>query len=116
MTFKIDENLPLETVDVIHAAGHHAVTASQQGLAGAEDEILAARVRQEKAVLITLDRDFSDIRTYRPEDYAGILVLRPKRQDKATVLRFVRQAMTLLLTVSPAGQLWIVEADRVRIR
>ena len=57
MNFKIDENLPLEFIDLLREAGHDAVSVLDQQLGGADDSTVAARCRQEHRVLITLDLD-----------------------------------------------------------
>jgi len=38
MKFKIDQNLPIESADLLIAAGHDAITVYQQSLGGAPDE------------------------------------------------------------------------------
>jgi predicted nuclease of predicted toxin-antitoxin system len=116
VTFKIDENLPVETADLLRAAGHNAETVHDESLTGADDPVLAVRVRSEGRVLVTLDLGFSDIRAYPPLDYPGIIVLRSKRQDKQTVLALVARFIPLIAIEPLARKLWIVEADRVRIR
>ena len=115
MTFKV-ENMPAEVAQLLRSAGHEASTAEDQGLAGADDEVMAERVRKEGRTLVTLDLDFSDIRAYPPNEYHGLLVIRSKRQDKTSLLALVQRAIDLLTAESPAGRLWIVESDRVRIR
>ena len=67
-------------------------------------------------MLLTLDLDFSNIQTYPPSQFTGIIVLRLKAQDKDTVLAYVRRAVTLLRERSPVGELWIIQHDRVRFR
>ncbi len=116
MKFKLDENLPIETADLFRAAGYEADTVSEEGLSGATDAELAIRVQHEIQAIVTMDLDFSDIRAYPPADYSGIIVLRPKTQDKFTVLHLVQRLLPLLSTEPLAGNLWIVEIDRVRIR
>ena len=116
MTFKLDENLPAEAATLLRASGFAADTVRDQRIAGARDEDLADVVRRENRVLITLDLDFSNIRAYPPEAYSGIIVLRVRRQDKRTVLAVLRRAVGVLSRQSPAGRLWIVEADRIRCR
>jgi predicted nuclease of predicted toxin-antitoxin system len=114
--FKIDENLPDDAALLLRANGIEADTVRDQGLGGAADEFVEDVVRNEQRVLLTLDRDFGDIRTYPPESYAGIVVLRPKRQDKAAVLDLLKRLAPALRKESFAGQLWIVEPDRIRFR
>jgi hypothetical protein len=52
------------------------VTAAEEELGGRPDGDVARRCQEEQRALVTLDLDFSSIRSYPPEDYAGIIVLR----------------------------------------
>jgi hypothetical protein len=65
---------------------------------------------------VTLDLDFANIRAYPPGEHTGIVVLRVKRQDKPTVLADVRRLATGLTHRDPAGELWIVDGNRIRFR
>ncbi|MDF5725367.1 MAG: DUF5615 family PIN-like protein [Rhizonema sp. PD37] len=66
MKFKIDENLPVELADLLQSAGYDAMTVNQQKLSGEKDPIILEICQQEGRVLVTLDLDFADIRTYPP--------------------------------------------------
>jgi predicted nuclease of predicted toxin-antitoxin system len=114
--FKFDENLPAEAAAQLIGAGFDAHTVYDEGLAGAEDQDLAEAARREGRVLITLDRDFCDIRAYPPGDHAGIVVLRPLTQEKPAIHDLLHRLIAVLATESPEGQLWIVESDRIRRR
>lgn len=116
MKLKIDENLPNECAAILNASGFEADTVADEGMTGAEDSKLAARARTERPILLTLDLDFANIRAYPPVDYAGVIVLRPKLQDKHTVLALVQRIALALGNRSPAGELWIVGPDRIRFR
>lgn len=116
MKLKIDENLPGEEADAFRDAGHDAATVRDEGLGGKPDPTIASRIRREARAFVTLDLDFSDIRTYPPEQYAGLIVLRLARQDKPHVLGVIGRLAPMLAREDPAGHLWIVEEDRVRIR
>jgi predicted nuclease of predicted toxin-antitoxin system len=63
LKFKIDENLPLEIVDSLRRAGYDAFTVEDQGLKGATDFNIAAVCKKEGRIIVTLDTDFTDIRT-----------------------------------------------------
>jgi len=65
MNFKIDENLPSEFVDLLTHAGFSADTVVQENLQGAADSAVANICQKESRILLTLDLDFSDIRTYQ---------------------------------------------------
>jgi len=114
--FKTDENLPLESASILRDAGFDCETVWDEALSGAADQTIAARIREEGRILVTLDLDFSNIQAYPPDEYIGIIVLRPKTQDKATVAAYIHRLITLLRERTPAGELWIVQRDRIRVR
>ncbi len=116
MEFKLDENLPVELVEVLRTGGHGAVTVLDQGLGGARDTDIADVCRREGKALITLDVGFADIRAYPPEQYPGIVVLRLMRHDKRHVLDVLQRVVPKFETEELASRLWIVEEGRVRIR
>jgi predicted nuclease of predicted toxin-antitoxin system len=116
VTFKVDENLPKDAAELLRHHGFDAETVQEENLAGADDDVIAGAVRREQRVLITLDLDFSDIRTYPPEHYSGIIVLRPKAQDKIAIMALLRRLLKALENNRPDQALWIVESDRIRYR
>lgn len=116
MKFKIDENLPIEAALTLNERGFQAETVLAELLSGADDQTIANRVRAEERILVTLDLDFSNIRAYPPDEYAGIIVLRLKTQDKPTVLSYIRRLAVALDKRIPQGELWIVQHDRIRFR
>lgn len=116
MKFKIDENLPLEYAPILRAAGFAADTVADENLCGVADLVLAERTRSERRVLITLDLDFANIRSYPPAAHAGIVILRPRAQDKLALIALLNSLIPALKQASPEQQLWIVEEDRIRFR
>jgi predicted nuclease of predicted toxin-antitoxin system len=116
LKLKIDENLPTDCAVLFRNAGFEADTVADERMAGADDNVIASRSQAEERVLVTLDLDFSNVRAYPPARHAGIIVLRPKRQDKRTVLDLMERIVLTLTNRSPSGELWIVEADRIRFR
>lgn len=93
MLCKLDENLPVEAADLLKTGGHECHTVFDEQLGGADDTSLYERCRREERVLLTLDLDFADIRTYPPAESAGIVVLRPEEPDRDRVLQLVRQIL-----------------------
>jgi len=116
MRFKVDENLPVQCVSQLREAGYDALSVHDQGLTGAPDPRIAGVCSDERRVLVSLDLDFADIRTYPPSESAGIVVFRLRSQDATTLRRVVGRLLALLPEESPVGRLWIVEEDNVRIR
>ena len=80
MKFKVDENLPIEIAALLRAANHHAVTVSEERLAGEQDPRIFETCLREGRALVTLDLDFADLRVYPPHRSPGIIVLRVRRQ------------------------------------
>ena len=116
MRLKLDENLPRSAVDLIRNHGHDVHALLDQVAAGLPDARVAELVRVETRVLVTLDLDFADIRTYPPEEYSGIVVLRLRRTSSDAVLALLERLMIAVGDGDLSGQLWIVEGDRIRIR
>jgi predicted nuclease of predicted toxin-antitoxin system len=116
MKFKIDENLPIEVAELLQQTGHDALTVHDQNLVGSSDPKLAAICQSENRVVVTLDTDFADIRAYPPVQFAGLVVLRLKQQDKFYVLPVISRFIRALSTEELDGRLWIVEENKIRIR
>ena len=70
-----------QMADLLTSAGHDALTVYDERLVGERDEHILSVCQEEQRVLITLDLDFSDVRTYPPPKYHGLIVLRLHRQD-----------------------------------
>jgi predicted nuclease of predicted toxin-antitoxin system len=68
----------------------------EQRLVGSSDRHLSEICKAEGRILVTLDLDFADIRTYPPETYPGMVVMRLTRQDKLHVLNVFRRALEVL--------------------
>ncbi len=116
MRFKIDENLHDDVAALFVAAGHDAHTVYDEGLRGQADHTIAERCRDEDRVLVTLDLDFADIRTYPPANQAGMIVLRVGIQHRWHILRVLAPIITLLEKEPVTRRLWIASEKGVRIR
>jgi predicted nuclease of predicted toxin-antitoxin system len=114
--FKIDENLPQEVSEILRSAQHDAMTVVEQRLSGEPDFKVANICRNEKRALVTLDLDFADIRSYPPADSPGIVVIRPKTQDKRSILKVIDGLIPLLAKEPLDGRLWVADETAVRIR
>src|SRR6266849_6249618 len=113
MKFKIDENLPVEVKELLVFNGHDAHTVYDENLAGQPDPIIATACLSEKRILVTLDRDFSDIRSYPPELYCGIIILRYAKTDKYYVIENFKNIIgSINETIN--GSLWTIDENRIR--
>jgi predicted nuclease of predicted toxin-antitoxin system len=114
--FKLDENLSPTLAAIFAAAGHDAHSVVQEALGGQPDERVIDVCNREQRALVTLDLDFSNILTYPPAKFAGIVVLRLVDQAHVTAEAAIRRVLALLPEEPVAGTLWIVEDRRIRIR
>ena len=116
MKFKVDENLPVEVAELLRQAGYDDATVFDQKLGGEADRTIASICRLEQRAIVTLDIDFADIRTYPPSEYAGLIVLRVKQQDKPFIVAIMARVIPLLASEVLVGKLWIVDEQRIRMR
>ncbi len=115
MLFKLDENLRTEVGEPLRQLGHDVSTVYDQGLRGRDDHEIAEACRSEGRVLISLDLDFSNIQVFPPENYAGLIVLRLRTKGRIAVETVFRRVIAHLDQEPIAGQLWIVDEQRIRI-
>lgn len=113
--FKLDENLPERAAGILRAAGHDVASVLDQGLGGATDAAVALACAEEDRVLVTLDLDFADIRTYGSPDSPGIMVMRLAQQDAETVCSLLQRVQSDLEQGPSRGSLWILEPHRIRV-
>jgi predicted nuclease of predicted toxin-antitoxin system len=116
LKFKVDENLPTECSSILRGAVLEADTVADEKLSVASDSVLSESCRAEDRALMTLDLDFANVQAYPPKSHPGIVVFRPKSQDKPTLFALLKRLVPVLLKLSPKHQLWIVEPDRIRYR
>ena len=93
MRLKLDENISRTVALTLADYGHDIDTVPAEGLAGATDVQVALAAAGADKMLITLDRDFADVREYPPGTHPGIIVVRvdPPRPS------LVKAALTGLL-------------------
>jgi predicted nuclease of predicted toxin-antitoxin system len=113
---KLDENLTGSIALTLADYGHEVDSVRAEGLAGATDVQVARAAASAGQMLVTLDRDFADIREYPPGTHPGIIVVRvdPPRPS------WVKAALTGLLAHHDLrelrGCLVIAQLGTVRIR
>jgi len=116
MKIKFDENLPAECAILFREAGFQADTVYEENLAGKPDNFIFGVCQKEKMIFVTLDLDFSDIRTYTPNSHFGIIILRFNSQSKHKILHKIKQIIPIIRTEYLEGCIWIVDEKKIRIR
>ena len=100
--------------DTLSGGGFDAVSVTDQ-VCGAPDVEVARVCALENRIIITLDTDFADIKAYPPGDHPGIIVLRPRLQNKSTVVGVIERLLRSLQSEDPTGKLWIVDEHRIEL-
>jgi predicted nuclease of predicted toxin-antitoxin system len=116
MQFKTDENIPTVITLELRSLGHDVSTCQDEGLSGSDDPTISSHAIAENRVLVTLDLDFSDIRTYPPGSHPGIVIIRTARQDAEACRTAIALALSIVDEQDFQGNIAIVEDARVRIR
>ena len=69
---KLDENVPDSVGVILREHGHDAALARDEQLTGADDDRILTVASGEHRVLVSLDRDFTNILRHPPEATAGM--------------------------------------------
>jgi predicted nuclease of predicted toxin-antitoxin system len=116
MRFKLDENLPMSATEPLRQLGHDVDTVHDEALSGAADPQVIAAATADARTLITMDKGLADVRIYPPENYAGIILLRPNATGRGEVLQFIENQFPQLPEMELAGRLLVISEAGFRIR
>ena len=115
MKFKLDENFGPTVHEVFQRRGLDCHTVVAEGLAGADDPAVLAAAMAEDRVLVTLDRDFTNVLLYPPEATSGVAVVQLGRRASRPLLAAVLDSfLTACENQLLHGKLWIIEPGRIR--
>jgi predicted nuclease of predicted toxin-antitoxin system len=113
---KLDENLGRRCAALFEAAGYDTATVVTQKLCGAGDAEVIDRCRMETRALVTMALDLGNPLLFKPSDYHGIAVLRPRSPASLRELEeLCRTPIGGMARENIDGKLWIVELGRIRI-
>lgn len=114
MKLKLDENVDVRVIPLLHLAGHDVATVAGQGLSSTPDVELIDICRREGRCLVTCDRDFGNRVRFNPADYAGIVVIRlPSRPSLADWREAIETLIRKLDEADIEGKLWIVQQGNI---
>jgi predicted nuclease of predicted toxin-antitoxin system len=109
-----DENIPRLAVEMLRQLGHEVKWVIEEGLQGADDDVLYNLAVSEQRVVVSFDDYFSQ-RTYaesvRP---AGVVTLKFKPKDTQEVTDRLRDALAAVGDLN--NRLIFVHRTRVRVR
>jgi predicted nuclease of predicted toxin-antitoxin system len=114
--FLVDENLPRSLATDLIANGYIAEHVYDIGIGGAKDPAVYAHAQSHQFVIITGDKDFSNIRVYAPP-HAGIVVVEvPDRMPPEPRKQLILRQLSTLSGQALDNLLTIIEPGRVRVR
>lgn len=113
--FLIDECVSKQTTFVIEKLGYSVYEAESVGLRGAKDDVIFKIAQEKKAVLVTYDKGFGDIREYPPSDHNGIILI---RVHDFISLKKCNEVLEILLKMEEKfkGTLFVVDGEKYRKR
>ncbi|MFB2983581.1 DUF5615 family PIN-like protein [Microseira sp. BLCC-F43] len=116
MLVKLDENLSSTHAEFLRQAGYDCDRVTDEGLSGADDEVVWQQACAEGRFFITLDLDFSDVRRFPPGSHPGILLLRPRSRSRQAVLNLLSRVLSEQPLESLQGCLVVADEIQTRIR
>jgi len=119
LRFFTDHCVGNTVIQTLRAAGHEVLILQEHIPPDSDDPIVIAKAQELEALLVSLNGDFADIVRYPPSSYKGIIALQVK--DHPEVTPKLMQRLMIYLSTHPGmsdyeGQLFVVEAHRIRIR
>jgi predicted nuclease of predicted toxin-antitoxin system len=91
-------------------------TTGDEGLNGAEDDLVFAAACRENRMLITFDLDFADTRRFVPGTHPGIVILRLTMPSRSSIISRLREVLKEVDLADWRGCTVIVSDRRVRVR
>jgi hypothetical protein len=116
MSILLDHCVPNKFLHLLTSWGYNATLLSQHIPPDSDDSDVLELAQLLDAVLLTLDLDFSNILTYPPSNYAGILVMLYKAQDEPELIITLQKVLADMYRDDLRGVLIIIEAKRYRVR
>src|SRR6516164_5322783 len=106
-------------IQTLREANHEVVRLRDVLPVESSDDVVIAKAQEIDAILLSLNGDFTDIVSYPPSNYKGIVALQMRNHSE--ILPNLMARLTAYLKVQPAmehyhGKLLVVEVNRIRIR
>lgn len=119
LKFFADHCVPNSVTEALRDAGHEVCVLKEYVAGDSDDAVVIAKAQEIGAILVSLNGDFADITAYPPSQYRGIIALQVRNHPE--VIPSLMRRLTSHLADHPQmsdyeGQLFLVEAHRIRIR
>ena len=119
LRFLADHCVPNLVIQTLQNAGHEVLRLRDYMSADSPDQLVITRAQHLNAILLSLNGDFTDIVTYPPARYKGILALQVRNHPEI-IPQLLRRLTEYLSSHSKMedymGKLMLAEAHRIRMR
>lgn len=119
LRFFADHCIPDLVIQTLRSTGHEVLDYRTTFAPDSSDTFVILKAQDLDSILISLNADFSDIVTYPPRKYKGIIVLQVRNHPEI-IPGFVKRLKDYLSTHNDMnyykGKLTLVEVRRIRIR
>src|SRR5271165_1679879 len=112
MKIKLDENLPASLAVILSSLQYDVHTVGEENLTGGSDREVWDAAQRDARFLITQDLDFSDLRRFVPGTHCGILLVRLRSPDRASLIRRVRDVFEREESLAGRGVSWSQRSAR----
>jgi len=116
MLFIADANVFVPMVDGLRDMGHDVFDVKEKGLENLSDPEIFLLAQKERRILVTMDKDFSNILIYPPGEHQGIIVVKLYRLKVADATKLFLDAMNDIKPEDITGNLVIIDRSKTRIR
>ena len=119
LRFFADHCVPGSIIEDLRNGGHEVFILKEYLPTNADDSIVITEAQTQNAILLSLNGDFSDITTYPPSNFNGIIALQVRNHPE--VLPSLMHRLVNDLSKNPQmshykGRLFLVQAHRIRMR
>ena len=119
LRFFADQCVPAEITETLRRNGYDTLVLRDVLSPRSPDPLVIAKAHDLDRILVSLNGDFSDIVTYPPSRYRGILAVQLHNHPEIIPQLMTRLVAFLHAHPDPAeyvGKLFVVEVHRIRIR
>lgn len=116
MQFLTDANVFVPMVLGLRNMGHDVLDLKEEGLENVSDSDLFQLAQDKKRILITMDKDFSNILLYPPGDHHGIIIVKLYRLKVAEATKIFLDAVNDINPEDIPTNLVIIDKNKTRIR
>jgi predicted nuclease of predicted toxin-antitoxin system len=116
MLFLTDANVFVPMVAGLRQIGHDVFDVKEKHLENLSDQELFELAQKEGRILVTMDKDFSNILLYPPGEYCGIIVVKLYRLKVAEATKIFLGAINDIKPEHIRENLVIIDRGKTRIR